>query len=60
MKKYFSLLFLLTAFFAAGCGNKKRTKASVEQQETVIKHFVQEEQAADIIKNDKKEDYVIA
>lgn len=53
MKKFFSLLVLSAALFGTtGCGKKKQTKAAVEQKETVVKHFVQEEQAAD-----QKEDY---
>ena len=55
MKKYFSLLVLTAALFGAGCGNKKKNKAAIEQKNTVIKHFVQEEQSA----SDKKEDYSI-
>lgn len=54
MKKYFSLLVLTSVLFGAGCGNKKKNKAAIEQESTVVKHFVQEEQAAD-----KKEDYSI-
>lgn len=56
MNKFFSLLILSAALITtAGCGNKKQTKAAIEQKDTVIKHFVQEESATD-----KKEDYSIA
>lgn len=55
MKKFLSLLLVSAALFGTtGCAKKKQTKAGLEQQETVIKHFVQEEQAGD-----KKEDYSI-
>lgn len=59
MKKYFSLLALSVILFGAGCGNKKKNKAAKEQKETVVKHFVQEEQSCDTSKSDKKEDYSI-
>ncbi|MDP3788335.1 MAG: hypothetical protein Q8Q60_03410 [Candidatus Chromulinivorax sp.] len=54
MKKYFSLLVLSAALFGAGCGNKRKAKAALEQKETVEQHFVQEEQATDT-----KEDYSV-
>ncbi len=55
MKKFFSLLVLTSVLLGTiGCGNKKKNKAAVEQKQEVVKHFVQEEQAAD-----KKEDYSI-
>ena len=54
MKKYFGLLILTATLFVAGCGNKKKNKAAIQQKETVEANFIQDEKAAD-----KKEDYSI-
>jgi len=63
MQKYLSVLVITAALFGtAGCGNKKKNKAAVEQKETVVKHFVQDETngtETTQIKTDKKEDYSI-
>jgi predicted small lipoprotein YifL len=57
MNKFFSLLMVSAALCAtAGCGNKKQTKAAIEQKDTVVKNFVAQETTA----ADKKEDYTIA
>ena len=50
MKKFFSVLVLTSVLFGTtGCGNKKKNKAVVEQNDTVV----------DTSKTDKKEDYSI-
>lgn len=57
MNKFFNVLMVSAALFVtAGCGNKKQTKAAIEQKDTVVKNFVAEESAT----ADKKEDYTIA
>ena len=50
MKKFFSILVLTSVLFGtAGCGNKKKNKAVIEQNPIVI----------DTSRTDKKEDYSI-
>jgi ABC-type phosphate/phosphonate transport system substrate-binding protein len=56
MNKFFSLLMVSAALcVTAGCGNKKQTKAAIEQKDTVVKNLVAQESATDT-----KEDYTIA
>ncbi len=56
MKKFFGLLIVTAALFGAGCGNKKKCKAAVQQEEIVMQEIIQAEQASD---EAKKEDYSI-
>lgn len=52
MKNLFSLLLVTSVVFGAGCSNKKRTTAAVQQKETVVETIIFDEPTS-------KEDYSI-
>jgi len=56
MKKFFGLLVISTAFFVAGCGNKKRVEATRQQETSVIQEIITTESSCS---EDKKEDYSV-
>ena len=58
MKKFLSIFALMTLVAVAGCGNKKKNKSVVAQENIVAEQSISTIEKTSA--NDKKEDYIIA